>query len=191
MSKISKYTDVAIICLIGYLIAVAIFQHFTQNITLSLNFYIGVAAWLFTVWFKTSKNDAKYAVFILLLCAVFNIILFTASVSSFGRVYYLYKGDNLNIASLGLNPFILLIFLLYFSVNRKVGLELYTNVFYGSDKEAELKTNKEIEFYYIKFNDSTYEELVKFYKNYKSYPLSAQVALKKIHEERELSIMNF
>jgi len=191
LSKISKYTDVAIISLMGYLMVVAIFQYFTQNITLSLNFYIGVAAWLFTVWFKTSKNNAKYAVFILLLCAVFNIILFTASVSSFGQVYYLYKGDNLNIASPGLNPFVLLIFLFYFIVNRKVGLELYTNVFYGSDKEAELKTNKEIEFYYIKFNDSTYEELVKFYKNYKSYPLSAQVALKKIHEERELSIMNF
>jgi hypothetical protein len=190
MNKISKYIDICILILIAYLIAVAIIQHFTLKYILSLNFYLGVIAWLFTVCYKITAKDAKYAVFILLLFACFNIVLFSASISSFGKVRYLYNENDFIIASLGLNPFILLIFIIYFFVNKNVGLALYERFFYGSDKEQIEKVNKGINFYYEKFNGYTEEELIKIFKMYKDYPPEAQQALKKIHQERNLSIIN-
>ncbi len=177
--------------LIGYIISVAIYEHFSDGSVLSLNFYLGVLAWLYVCYDRLIKRNPKnFFVFYLLIFGVFNIFIFSAFIFTFGSVNY-YKTDNFVIAFLGINPFFVLIIFIYFLFNAKVLIAFFYTLKNGTDKEIALNFESKIKFYYEKFNLFESENLNDIYRIYKEYPKEAQIALKKIHEERELNYLEF
>jgi len=189
--KTKKYIDIIYLLVMGYLISVGIFKHFYDNNILSLNFYIGVTVWLYVVYDLLFNRKGKFLVFYLLILGLFNVVVFSAYLFSFGSVYYIYKGDNLVIAFPGINPFFLLITLIYFVFNSKVLIDLYYRLMNGSDAEILLKMESGVKFYYEKFNSYSSESLKDVYKIYNEYPDEAQIALKKINKERYLNYLDF
>ena len=61
---------------------------------------------------------------------------------------------------------------------------LYQLLIRGSEKEQNEELSKKIEFYYNKFNGCSNSELVDIFKMYNEYPVEAQLALKRIKEEK-------
>lgn len=183
MSKKAKYLDLAFIFFIGYLIAVSIKQHFLDNTVLSLNFYVGFLAWTFSLY-CVIKGVHRSAILILLLFSVFNIIAFSAVISSFGNVYFLYKGDNFNIVSVGINPLQLLILFIYAIINRDIVSEFYARVFNESKDDQVKNYMALVDFYYNKFKTCSEEELKVIFQNYNDYPPEAQEAILQLKEHK-------
>jgi hypothetical protein len=164
-----------------------IFDHLADHFILSVNFYLGCFCWISIVIYQYVFNGKHRLVIWLLLLATFNILIFSASISTFGAVHYLYKENDVIVFSFGLNPLFLLILIVYCVINRNLLRRLY----YGSDKERIEKINAGVDFYYNKFNSYDSEELHSVFKSYKDYPNEAQLALKKIHQEKGLDLIEF
>jgi len=83
-----------------------------------------------------------------------------------------------------ISPLTLLVLFLFLIFNYKAVIDLYRLITIGSEKEQKEELSREIEFYYKKFNDCSNIELIDIYKMYNDYPVGAQIALKKINEEK-------
>ena len=168
-----------ILLVLGYLLVVAVFLHFNNGYVFSLNYYVGFVAWIVVVCYKVFYKDIKYGVLVLLLLSFFNIIVFTVSISSF-TVGFL----GSNIVSPGIDPLISTILIIYCNVNRDLVTGFYRKFFKASEQELKEKEEREIEFYYKKFITRSIDELADINRDFKQYPLEAQIALKKIYKEK-------
>lgn len=165
MIKPKAYTDLSFITIIGLFIVISIYLHFFNSYILPINYYPGVVCWLIVVGFKIYNSKKEYfLVLILLLLFSFNIINFTVV--------------RFNVNVLG---FILLI--IYVTINRKMVGLICRNIFIGSEKEQEIKKNKNISFYYEKFKKCEAGELNVIFNSFGDYPVEAQIALNKIKDE--------
>jgi hypothetical protein len=90
-----------------------------------------------------------------------------------------------HMGSLSFDPLAFLLLLFYCLINRRNILKL----FFASEVEQTDKSNKQIDFYYSKFNSYTHDELNDIFKMFKDYPPEAQLALRRIHEEKNLSFL--
>jgi len=185
--KARKYSDLVVLILIGYFISVGIFAHFNNGNILSLNFYLGFICWLVTIYFKYIRKEKRSFVPCLIVLGTLNILIYSASVFSFGSVHYLYNDNEIIITSLGVSPLFLLILIIYCLVN----FDLVRRLYYGSDKENADKLKVAVSFYYDKFNGYSAEELKEVFKMYKDYPEEAKIALMKIHQEKALTLMEY
>ena len=189
--KKKEYVDLFYLALIGYFISEGIYLHFSDGNVLSVNFYLGIIGWLVCCFYVFVIRTNNFFVLFLLILGVFNLLVFSASIFTFGVVRYIYKQDTIIIPFPGINPLFLLIAFLYFLFNSKLLIAHYHNLKYGSKKDIELNLKNRIEFYYNKFNSYESENLKKVYNIYKDYPDEAQIALKRIHEERKLNYIEF
>jgi hypothetical protein len=185
MSK-KKVVDLLFLVLIGYFISVGIFNHFVYGHTLSLNFYFGLIAWVSVSYFILFTIKGNFLIFYLLVFGVFNVFVFSSWLSSFGAVYYIYQSDDFIISYLGINPFVLLLILIYFFINRSTIMSHIRRLTEGTEEEISLRFKNKVKFYYDKFNLYTSDELKDVYKIYDEYPEEAKMALREIHEERNL-----
>jgi hypothetical protein len=179
--------DIIILAIIGVFISIGIFDNFSNNYILSVNFYLGCITWIIIILFKIYRRRQEYFVFWFLLLLTLNILVCSASIVSFGSVNYLYNDGKLVIGSIGLNPIFSLILIVYSILNY----DLIKSLFKNSEKEELEKLELSVRFYYDKFNAYPSEELVDIFKMYKEYSNEAQIALKQIHKERNLSYIEF
>ena len=107
--KKKKIIDIFFLFLIGYLISVGVFNHFSDKHILAINFYLGIIAWLIVIYFALFNKRVKYLVLLLLAAGLLNIIVFSSSLSSIGHIIYIYNHGNLIIIGPGINPTLLLI----------------------------------------------------------------------------------
>ena len=186
MSK-KNLIDIITLTVIGLFISIGLFHHFSNNYILSVNFYLGCICCIVIGFYKYYTRKGKYLVFLLLVFLTFNILLCSASIATFESVHYLYNDGEIIVASPGVNPLLLLLLIIYSVIN----IDVVRTLFYGTEEEVSKKLNVSVDFYYKKFNSYSTEELADVFKIFKEYPAEAQMALKKIREERNLTFLEF
>lgn len=129
----------------------------------------------------------QYAILILLIILLFNLITFSYTVvnGDVSTTYY-----SANFSSFGFNPIVFFVLISYIICNRRFVAYAYKLLIHGSVKEQKEKDNKDITFYYNMFNNCSGNELNDAFNLYNDYPLSAQKALNKIKAERNALIKN-
>ena len=121
----------------------------------------------------------------LLIFSTFNIISFTNEVIYFGDGSG-FEFSGMYFAGPGINPLILLIFILYAILNRTVAKSLFKKLFRPTQSEAENDYRKKFDFYYDKFLTFNDEEFNKVTGMLKDYPVEAQEAIRLIAAERNI-----
>jgi hypothetical protein len=182
MKKSGKYIDIGILITSVFLLGLFVSWQIANN-----GFIINttIALFLFSVSlvFKMLNfRRVQYVVFILLVILLFNIKL----------SFQLSNGDGLTTYysesfAMGFNPLVLCVLIGYIVINREVVGGLFKSLFHGSAKEQDEKKNKEVTFYYDKFSKCSSDELNGALKVYSEYPEEAQIALKRIQQERNKS----
>lgn len=180
--KPKKYIDIIFLILLGLLLAMSIYRHFTGGFVLSVNNYLALVLWLGVVIVKITRPEkSNYLLLLLLVLSIFNITNFTIEVFKVGfSVGYAgyFDGIHINIIS-----FLLLV--VYYFTNRNFVLQTVKILIKGSDKDREKERDKKIAFYYQKFNVCEPAEFDKIFANFKEYPAEAQIALKQIKAEKD------
>ncbi|MDB5158532.1 MAG: hypothetical protein JWR50_3239 [Mucilaginibacter sp.] len=190
MSKPNKYFDFLLVSVFGFYIITGVCHHFAEGSVIYLNNVLAAILLILGVILKVSnKEKGKFVVLLLLVLSTFGIINFV--VATVARVGTPVSDSFAFIQYPGIDPITLLILIIYCIVNRNFFFECYSLLFHGSKQYQRSESDKKVEFYYKKFVESTNDELVGFYKMYNEYPVEAQVALKQIHEERNLNILSF
>jgi hypothetical protein len=92
-----------------------------------------------------------------------------------------------SLGAISFNPGSFLLLILYCLINRRNLINILSKIRFGSEEERINKQTKMIDFYYSQFKESNAEELEKALGFFKDYPEEAQIALKKIHQERNRS----
>jgi len=178
MNKRSAYINTGLFVISILLIGLLIYWQISDE-TLLVSETIAMFLFSISIVFKRyNLVKAQYFLFVLLLILLFQTIHFTYTVTN----------DNTTTAyeeshSVGINPIILIILIAFLVVNRK----LRRNFLYGSDKEKKESFEKDVSFYYNKFNEISTDDLKDIFNMYKEYPKEAQVALLQIQRERELN----
>jgi hypothetical protein len=182
MAKATKYVDIGILIISLFLLGLFVNWQIANN-----DFIINgtIALFLFSVSliFKIFNfRKGQYPLFILLVILVFNIKLsFQISNGDGSTTYY-----SESFPSLGFNPIVLLVLMVYIIVNLEVIAGLFKWLFHGSVKEQEQKKGINVNFYYDKFSRCSADELKGVLKMYNEYPEEAQIALEKIQQERNI-----
>ncbi|GAB3923460.1 hypothetical protein [Mucilaginibacter myungsuensis] len=148
------------------------------NETFALLLLIGstVAKW-------SRSNKIQLVIFLALFVPLFSLLNYTYTVEDGDTIttYHSARFSSL------VDPIVFLILVVFLGMNLSVIIKFFK----GSDEDITDKSDKLTTFYYDKFNSSDERELIGLYKMYNDYPLEAQIALRKIHEERNLNILNF
>jgi hypothetical protein len=182
MDKRGKYTDISVLVTSIFLVGLFISWQITNG-SVMINTTIGAFLFIISLIFRILKlRKGQYLLFILLLALLFNIRLsFRIANGDVSTTYY-----SERFPALGFNPIIFLVLILYVIVHRNVIISLFRKLFYGSEKEQDEKRNKNIAFYYDKFSGCSSEELESILKMYEDYPAEAQIALKRIQQDRKV-----
>ena len=192
MIKPNKYVDWIFLTLLGITLCLTFYRHYTNGYIISVNNVFAVFCFSGGVSTKLiSRERGSYVVLILLLLATLNVINFTIGVSSVHFGILGKDGDSISYQYPGIDPFFLLGLLIYWIINRKAVRQIWETLYYGSEKEQVIEVKSKVDFYYQKFKDCKEEELKQIFNMYNDYPSEAQCALRKIHEERNLSLVNF
>jgi len=192
VKKPNKYVDVVFLILLGLSLCLTFYRHFADGYVISINNILALILFVTGVFIKIKNSEkGKYVVLILLLLATLNIINFTIGVGTV-HIGNLGSGDeSLSYAFPGIDPLFFLILLIYWIINKKAIRSIWDRIYHGSEKEQVDRISTGIDFYYNKFNAYNEEGLNDAFKMYKDYPVEAKEALKKIHQERNLSLMEF
>ena len=150
------------------------------------NDIIDVLLLLFSFLIVLGKSTkARYLVMVLLLLSLFNTITFSYSID--GTEYT--SKSSFNIGNFGFNSFAFLLTVFYILIDWKYHIHSLKVLFHGSKEEQEHKGEKMINFYYEKFKNCSPEELTKIMNDFKLYPTEAQIALERINEEKNSSLI--
>lgn len=190
MIKPIKYFDIILLSIFSFFVVLGIYQYLVDGFVVYLNNILAAILLIYGIFLKI-KKDAKgrFVVIGLLALSTFGIINFVfATVARIGESP---ANSFAFIQYPGIDPITLLILIIYCFVNRSFFWECYHLLFHGSEEDQKSESEKQVEFYYKKFSDSTDDELERFYKVYKEYPIEARVALKRIHEEKDLNFLSF
>jgi hypothetical protein len=179
-------SDFIFIGALGILIINTITQSILFNYLLSINNYLGFAAWLLILLLRIFKSRiGRYGLGVLLILGLFNIINFTLArvflTVGFGGV------SKAPIETVGLNPIVLLVLIIYYFVNKKSINRILAHLFYGSQEEREREHQKKVDFYLKKFEDCDSNELDQMFNNLKDYPAEAQIALNQIRGQKTIT----
>jgi hypothetical protein len=190
MNKPNRYFDILLLLIFSFYLITGIYHHFVDGFVIYLNNILAAILLVIGVILKLRGNpNGRFVVIVLLLLSTFGIINFV--VAMVARVGQPVSGAFSFIQYPGIDPITLLILIIYCIVNRSFFWECYSLLFHGSKEYQESESDKKVDFYYKKFAESTDEELGGFYKIYNKYPEEAQIALKKLHEERDLNFISF
>jgi hypothetical protein len=85
----------------------------------------------------------------------------------------------------GFDPFLLLLLIIYYIINRRSVNRILFAFIYGDKKEIGNKHEKMVDFYFEKFKKCDTTELEQINKNFDEYPVEAQIALTKIIDKKE------
>lgn len=185
MDKRAKYTDIVFLTFFAWLICVTVFNHFSYNYVISVNNYAGFLSWLIVFGLKfKSYYKARYSVLVLLLFSLVNLISFTSENISFGSISNGFWVKNLYLSSMGINPIILLLSIIYCAINWQLLSQLYRRYFSPSDEEFTNEYNRKVIFYYDKFSKYNDDEFNVVFSDIKDYPVEAQEAINKIANEK-------
>ncbi len=184
--KISNRTNLFLLCFFSVFVGIIFYFDFKKDIgfILSINEISAILLLLFSiriVFLNSSKG--QFLLLSMLFFTLFNLISVNYTVDN---IEYS-SSVTAHIGKLSFNP-IAFIFIIYFCIINRNSL---LTSFFGDEKERDDKRNKLMQFYYDKFKNCTLEELEKFFEMFDDYPQEAQLALRKIHREKELSIKIF
>jgi|GEM_PF-4407199 len=181
MDRPNKYLDIAVLLMLFYTSAIAINRHIANVGALSVSNYIGIVLLISVIILKLAiPTKFRLSVFLLLALGLFNIVSFTYYKTTAGVNY----GERTAEIDL-INPLILVLIIIYMIVNRRFIRRYYT----PSNKEEVDQQSKMVGFYFDKFNSCSEEELKNALSLYDQYPLEAQLALRKVHDERQFNIL--
>ena len=184
MDKPNRFVNI-IIWLIFFLLAIQLFfWPITGVFLLTMNANIALVLGFVSLLLKFHKSKkGQYVIFISLVLLTFNIITFIPEIIQ-GDV----SGTDILVkfGLLGIDPISFLLLIAYCIINIRTIAALLRTLFYVSEKEQEENENKNITFYYDKFNTCSSDELNNVLKMYKEYPEEAQIAIKRVQEERNV-----
>jgi len=184
MKKPEKYTDIVFMAFLGISLGIAIYMHFAGGYVLSVNYYIALALWAIVVISKIIRFKKEFfGVFSLLLLAIIGVINFSVYTINANT----YHTDNgILYSGPGFNIYLIFPVIIYGAINAKMVTGVIKTLFKGSEAEQQANTNKLIDFYYEKFSVCDKTELDELMAKFKDYPYEAQVALRRIGDERNI-----
>lgn len=187
MKKKNKYLD---IFLFGLLIILAVFIFYwdiSDTVAFSINDLLLIGLLIFSyrsIFYNSAKG--QYLLLILIILSLPGLLTTNFNLDGSGTsVTFFHMG------ALKFNPLSFLLLVLYILINRKNFLSGVGKILYGSEQEKLNKRERDVLFYYTKFNDCTPDELDNTFKLFDQYPPEAKEALKRIHIERGLSLLSF
>ena len=182
MSKRAVYINLILFVISIVLLGLMIYQQINGGfLMISETLSIALLSFSFVLK-KHNYVKGQWLCFGLLIVLLVQIIDFSYTVQNEnGFITY----HTSKFTSPSINPVVFIILIAFLIVNWRIfGLLLY-----GSVQERKDEFDKKVLFYYNKFNLSGNEELEGIFNLYKEYPKEAQVALRKINEERELNFI--
>lgn len=145
-----------------------------------------IAMFLFCLSFPLkiyNINVARYVILVVLLVLLFSPLSYEYTITEESTSV---THQEARFTSL-ISPVTFLVLMLFLAFNCQAMIDLYHLLIRGSEKEQKAELSKNIEFYYAKFNDCSNAELADILKMYDDYPVEAQVALKKIKDEKDIN----
>jgi hypothetical protein len=177
--KPNKIVDLIFLSLLGLLIILTVVRHYQFSSILSLNNYLGFTIWSFLVINRGLKVSLpSYSILVILILFTFNIVNFTVEI--FEARIGIESRPDLTFNSLSVNPVGFLLFLIYSIINRGFFRSLIKDLLNGTAEEQALEAKKAVSFYFEKFKDYNEEEFNKVVGNLNEYPEEAQIAIKRI-----------
>jgi hypothetical protein len=181
MKRKYDYFDIGIFFTLFLIVVGVFYEDVEGTFFYTVNDFLDVALLIFSLRVVFGKpGKERYLIIALLFVCLFNLLTFTYTVD--GGEYS--SKSSINIGHFGFNPFTFLLIIVYAFIDRKYLSLLFENIRYGSKDEQADRRNKLVNFYYEKFNSCTAEELNKTFDDFEQYPVEAQIALKKIKEEK-------
>jgi len=180
-NKLEKYVNIVYFTILSALLVNTFFGYF--DAVISLNNYLALAFCVIAIVHSLLKG--RYStlwLMVLLTLSLFNVINFTIEIFKSG-IYFGYAGSQF--AGITLNPLMLLLLIAYLLINKKVIGKYYNQFFKANAKEIEEEREKKILFYYNQFVGDSDLSIQNVISKIDTYPIEAQIALKKIKEERK------
>lgn len=172
-----RKADFIFIGILGLLMANTIVQSIWQGNLLSINNYAGFALWAIAIILRFTKNRyRRFGLAALLLLGVLNITNLTIGSISLNAAY----GD---VESPEINPLMLLLLIIYLLINKTEVKKTFNGIFFPNAEEQQQDQQRQIDFYYRKFDACSKEELEKIIDNFGQYPVPAQLALDKLRHK--------
>ncbi|GAB2988066.1 hypothetical protein GCM10027049_30560 [Mucilaginibacter puniceus] len=180
MSKKAKHIDSIYLAILVCISLISIYRYLNDDYTLSVNNYAAFILLICVINYKVAfPNKGKYLVLGLLALSTLNIINFTIEVF---RVKVGVINEGANFDGIGFNLILFVLLISYSIINK----DIIKSIFSYTNAEAADNENKMIAFYYEKFmktDDDTFDTAL---SNINEYPYEAQIALRKIKEEKDI-----
>lgn len=163
------------------------YMAFSELFIVSFNYILLFALFIFSlrlIFFNSTKGEY---ILLSLIILVLPGSLFLSYILN-GTTYSSHTIGHFG--SLRFDPYSFFLLILYCLVNRHNMMQLFGKLLLGSIEEQVEKQKKLVNFYYDKFTNCTDDELNTAFSLVKEYPEEAQIALKQIHQERNLSLLN-
>jgi hypothetical protein len=185
MGKPNKLVDIIIVFISLCLIGQIWFWPIIGGSVLALNYNLILALLVLSFLFKRhGYRKVQVAIFFILLLFLCGLLNFTIEVDNSDLTQTSFSA---NIGSLSFDPIVFLLLLVYCLINKGAIKYFINRAFYETEEEKSDSESKQTAFYYDQFNTCTEEELERYFKMYKEYPIAAQSALKRIKQERQLA----
>jgi hypothetical protein len=184
MERKYNYFDISLFITLLLIVVDVFYEDIAGTFFYTINDFLDIVLLIFSLRIVLTGKSGRerFLVIVFLLVCLFNLITFTYTVD--GGEYS--SKSWLNIGHISFNPFTFLLLIIYGFIDRKYLTRFFKNVFYGSKEEQTDKRTKLINFYYNKFVNCTAEEFDKIFDDFEQYPFEAQIAMKKIKEEKIL-----
>ena len=149
------------------------------NIMLTFSNYLGMLLWLISIALRLTNN--RYGRHVLAVM----LLLGTLNVASFGIGNVSLSVGFGSAKSIGVNPILLLILIVYVFVNKTSVKKVVKMMFFPSAEEHQLEHKKQTDFYLRKFEKCSDAELEIIKGNFNLYPPAAQDAITELCKVRK------
>ena|ERR1700744_1700253 len=180
MSKRSIYINTGLFIISVLLIGLLIYWQISGEFLMANETFAMFLFSISLIFKKYNVVKAQYFLFVIFFIPLLQLANFSYTITSNDSSITYSSGKFM---SLGFSPIVFIIFIAYLAVNRNA----FFNLFYGSAEEKNESFDKNVTFYYNKFNEFSEDELKDIFDMYKDYPKEAQVAFLQIQSERELN----
>jgi hypothetical protein len=128
-------------------------------------------------------RTGQYLVFTALLILLFSPLSYSYTITDVNGFITHHEAKFNSLIS----PITFVILILFTMANFSAIFDLYQVLTKGSDKEQKDALSKETEYYYNKFSGYSSAGLADIFEMYNDYPVEAQLALKRIKEEKGIN----
>jgi len=174
MKKSKSYLDIVLLIVLSLLVIAVIYWDFSDHLSVSINDFILIGLVIFTIRITFYKSAKGQWILVLLILATLPGVL---------TINYNFNGYSsrtvAHVGGLNFNPLSFFLLLLFLGIDRRNVITL----FYGSQEERNVKSEKLKQFYYDKFKKCTDNEFDDALLMFDDYPEEARSALNKLTAE--------